>query len=196
MTTYTLPPNNTKPLVLQDGDILIVNSGGKSNNVTINDGATEDVNKGGMSDHTTINGISSGDGTENVHDGTADFTTINGGFLNLLDHSVANHTRLNVIGSELHVRGGSVINDTIIQNGEVHLDSNSVANGVRFVFDPNQKFHIAKLIVDNPLDLKGTISGFHVSDQIIFPTGDVVTNFSATKDTVTFTFSEFNGPSQ
>jgi autotransporter passenger strand-loop-strand repeat protein len=189
MTSYTLPPDNKQPIVLQAGDTLTVLKGGKSHNITVNDGAIETVNQGGVSDHTTLNGNSVDAGTENVHDGTADFTTLNGGFLNL-DHGIANHTRLNDIGSQLDVRGASVINDTTIQNGLVHLDVTSIADGVKFVFQQNQKFTDARLQLDNPLSVKGDISGFHVGDKIEFAAGIQVTGFSATKDTVTINFNE------
>ena len=55
MTTYTAPPNQNG-LVLNDGDILNVNSGGVAGGHTIvNDGAVVNVNSGGVANQTVLN---------------------------------------------------------------------------------------------------------------------------------------------
>ena len=55
MTTFTAPPNQNG-LVLNDGDILNVNSGGVAGGHTIvNDGAVVNVNSGGVANHTVLN---------------------------------------------------------------------------------------------------------------------------------------------
>ena len=55
MTTFTAPPNQNG-LVLNNGDILNVNSGGVADGHTIvNDGAIVNVNSGGVANHTVIN---------------------------------------------------------------------------------------------------------------------------------------------
>jgi autotransporter passenger strand-loop-strand repeat protein len=60
MTTYTAPPNQNE-LVLNDGDILNVNSGGEANLTSLNDGAILNVNVGGATNRMQIDG-----GVENV----------------------------------------------------------------------------------------------------------------------------------
>ena len=55
MTTYTAPPNQNG-LVLNNGDILNVNSGGVADGHTIvNDGAVVNVNSGGVANQTVLN---------------------------------------------------------------------------------------------------------------------------------------------
>ena len=43
MTDFTIPPDNTAPLVLNSGDILRVEDHGRSHDITVNDGASEAV---------------------------------------------------------------------------------------------------------------------------------------------------------
>lgn len=47
MTDYTIPPDNTSPIVLHAGDLLRVENHGTSHNVTVNDGSREEVAQGG-----------------------------------------------------------------------------------------------------------------------------------------------------
>jgi autotransporter passenger strand-loop-strand repeat protein len=172
MTDYTIPPNNKEPIDLKSGDILTVNSGGKSTDVTIQDGATEDVNAGGTSFRTTINE----GGIENVNHGTTDFTTINGG-LETLDHSTATNTRLNFSlanpDSQIYALDGSVVKNTIIEGGSIPghqigllVAETSTADNVTFI-NPGGKFNLgAGFGLDNPLNFKGFIKGLSVGDFI------------------------------
>ena len=126
MTDYTIPPDNTSPIVLHAGDLLRVENHGTSHNVTVNDGSQEEVAKEGTSILTTIN-----DGFERVTGGTADLTTINGGYL-FLDHATADHTKLNSYFSNIGVRDGSIAKNTVIQNGHLLVDATSIADNVTF----------------------------------------------------------------
>ena len=184
MTNYVLPPDNTRPIILNSGDTLTVKAHGTSHDITILSGATETVGGGGKSDHTTIND----GGVETVNGGTADFTTINGGLLALFG-GIANHTTVNELGSEVDVREGAVINDPLIRNGIVHADLTSTIDNVTFERDA-RKLTDAAVGLDNPLALKGTISGFHVGDAIVFADRTHVTGFSVMNNKVTITFDE------
>jgi autotransporter passenger strand-loop-strand repeat protein len=208
MTSYTIPPNQTKiPLVLDAGDTLTVNSGGRSTDVTVSDGATEQVNAGGSSFRTTVND----GGLEDVNGGTLDvkktvidFTTINGGAVNLF-HAEADHTRINFLVSspfsQMNVRDHSVAKDTIIEGGGILtgergivVDATSIADNVTFE-KPGGKG--AGVALDNPLSLQGVIKGLAVNDFLQFggtaPGSNVdVTSFDLTNNRHTLTITYGN----
>jgi hypothetical protein len=80
-----------------------------------------------------------------------------------------------------------VANDTILQNGALHVDLDATAKDVNFVRGNGQKLTDAMLVIDdNPLAFKGTISGLEVGDKILFQTVNdlkfIVTDATVTKD--------------
>lgn len=189
MTDFTIPPpQKHRPLILNSGDTLTVNNGGKSEDVTVNAEATEQVNTGGSSFRTTVND----GGREVVNHGTIDFTTINGGGV-ILNGSTADHTRINFSVStpfsQMDVKDHSVATNTIIEGGGflnaqhgLTVDATSTLVNVAFV-GPSGKG--AGIGLDNPLSLQGTIKGFSVGDFLQFGglgTSSIdVTSFEVTK---------------
>ena len=117
MTTFVAPPDQTK-LVLNNGDQLIVNSGGEATATTVSGGIIE-VLKGGTTIGTTINR-----GLE-VDSGTAINTTLNetGAFqvsLQVKDGGTAIGTIINSSSqqtTQLIISSGSTSFDTIINGG-------------------------------------------------------------------------------
>jgi hypothetical protein len=187
MTDYTIPPDNTSPIVLHAGDVLRVENHGTSHNVAVNDGSTEEVGKGGTSILTTIN-----DGFERVTGGTADLTTINGGYL-FLDHATADHTKLNSYGSDIGVRDGSIAKNTVIQNGHLLVDATSIADTVTFQ-RATGKFVSEGIALDDPQSLKGIVSGLAVGDVLQFGGLDKghsvdITSFEVKNHALTFTYN-------
>jgi autotransporter passenger strand-loop-strand repeat protein len=179
MTAFTIPPKQTiKPLILNSGDSLTVNNGGKSEDVTVNDGAEEQINVGGSSFRTTVND----GGMEFVNGGKADptktvidFTTINGGGV-ILEHATADHTRINFLASsplsQMDVKDHSVAKNTIIEGGSLLtgqrgmiVDATSTVENVTFE-RPGGKG--AGLALADPLSVKGFIKGLAVNDFIQF----------------------------
>jgi hypothetical protein len=189
MTDYNIPPDNKEPMVLHAGDTLRVEDHGTSHDITLLDGATEGVFKGGASVRTTVNE----GGTEDVEGGTANFTTINGGQLGVFQHGTADHTRLNSIGSDLQLHDGSIAKDTIIQNGIIFADATSTVENVTFE-RATGKFATEGVEVENPQNLKGTLSGLAVGDFLRFgalkegPSIDV-TSFEVKNDALTITYN-------
>jgi autotransporter passenger strand-loop-strand repeat protein len=115
MTTYTAPPDQYL-LVLNAGDTLIVDAGGKANDTTINPQAFEQVESGGTSNHTMIFGTATTTGYLEVEvGGTANTTQINSGGLQGV-FGTANDTTINSGGTENVVRLGTA-NDTTINGG-------------------------------------------------------------------------------
>lgn len=188
MTQYTIPPNNTNPLVLNKGDVVNVLDHGKSQHVTVNEGASEYVVKGGTSVLTTIN-----DGREVVRGGAADLTTINGGFL-VLDHATADHTKLNGYGNQLDLHDGSVADNTVIANGSILANSTSTIDNVTFV-NAVGPFVGKGIGLEDPHNFKGTITGLAVGDVLQFgglaqnsPSMDV-TSFDLKNNILTITYN-------
>jgi autotransporter passenger strand-loop-strand repeat protein len=171
MTAFTIPPKQTvKPLILNSGDTLTVNAGGRSEDVTVNADATETVNNG-SSFRTTVND----GGKEFVNGGKIDFTTLNGGGV-ILDHATADHTRINfsVLSpfSQMDVSNHSVAKNTIIEGGGIltadHgllVDATSTAENVTFE-KPSGKG--ATLALGNPQSFTGFIKGLSVGDVLQF----------------------------
>ena len=189
MTDYNIPPDNTSPIVLHAGDRLDVNDHGTSHNITILDGAAEVVGKGGTSDVTTINE----GGSEQVY-GAANLTTINNGQLVLFDHATANQTKLNGYFSHFYVFNGSTATNTVIQNGSLIADATSTIDNVTFQKSAD-KFVLDGVGVENPQNLKGTISGLSVGDFLQFggfqkgsPNIDV-TSFEVKNNALTITYN-------
>src|SRR5579871_1846925 len=187
MTDYTIPPDNTAPIVLHAGDGLTVSNRGTSRDITVLDDAQETVT-GGKSILTTLV-----DGDETVTHGTADLTTINGGVLRLFDHATADHTRLNGIASGLELTNGSVAKDTVIEIGQLIADATSTVDNVTFVRSAN-KFATAAIGIANPQNLKGYIAGLAVGDVLQFgsdrPGSSVdVTSFEVKNHTLTITYN-------
>jgi autotransporter passenger strand-loop-strand repeat protein len=188
MTAITIPPDNTKPITLQSGDILTVKQGGTSKNVTINDGAEEDIATGGKAINTTVN-----DGGRLEASGTIDQTTINGGGV-ILTHATADHTTINFSNlfpfSQLDARDHSVVKNIVITGGTllgttrgVTIDATSTVENVTFR-DSSGKGH-AGLALDNPQNVTGFVKGLSVGDFIQFgavPSSNIdVTAFEVTK---------------
>jgi hypothetical protein len=175
---------------LHAGDRLDVNDHGTSHNITVLDEAVEVVGKGGTSVLTTINE----GGQEQVFGGAANLTTINGGDLVLYDHATADHTKLNAINSDLQLHEGSVAKNTVIQNGGLYADATSTIENVTFEKGTG-KFVTEGVGVENPQNLKGTISGLAVGDVLQFgglqkgsPNIDV-TSFEVKNNTLTITYN-------
>ena len=102
MTTFTAPPNQNG-LVLNNGDILNVNSGGVAGGVTIvNDGAIVNVNSGGVTNQLVV--INDG-GIVNVNAGGATNGTLIDGVENVA--GTASGSRLDRGGVENVLSGGS-----------------------------------------------------------------------------------------
>jgi hypothetical protein len=165
-------PPDTFSTTLTSGQILTVNAGGKSGNVTVGPGATEIVNKGGSSDNTTINtdGIN-GQGVEAVTGGTVNITNINGGKVEFFGTTATGQTNLFLPGSELYAFDGSVIKsnpseDTKIQNGTLFLDATSTVQKLEFA-NTSGISHAAGVAVENPASL-GTVVGLSLGDFIQF----------------------------
>ena len=187
MTEYTIPPDNTAPIVLHAGDGLTVSNRGTSRDITVLDDAQETVT-GGKSILTTLV-----DGDETVTHGTADLTTINGGVLRLFDHATADHTRLNGIASGLELTNGSVAKDTVIEIGQLIADATSTVDNVTFVRSAN-KFATGAVGVANPQNLKGYIAGLAVGDHLQFGsdrpgTSVDITSFEVKNHTLTITYN-------
>ena len=119
MTNYVLPPDNTKPIVLQSGDTLTVETGAVSHNITVLNGGKETVLSGGKAVLTTIN-----DGGVANFAGHAELTTINGGVLNVASGGHVLRTTINAHGVE-NLSGESV--ETLIQKTGVE---NVLSGGV------------------------------------------------------------------
>jgi autotransporter passenger strand-loop-strand repeat protein len=197
MTTFTAPPNKSH-LMLNDGDILNVNSGGVAKDTTINNGGVENVNKGGDAMLTTINR----GGVENVFaGGTAVETIINkGGVENVNGSGVAFDTTINNGGVE-NVNDGMAF-DTIINkggvenvNGGVTLDTMINNGGVENVLSGGTAFDVAfsgphaTLNLATPLGLKGFVANWHVGDVIDFLKTDV-TSVQQTGNRLTVTYDD------
>jgi len=188
MTDYKIPPDNTSPIVLHAGDRLDVDNHGTSHNVTVLDEAVEIVGKGGTSDLTTINE----GGREEVY-GAANLTTINNGRLDLFG-ATADHTKLNGYNSQFVLNEGSTATNTVIQNGSLFDDATSTIVNVTFQKSAD-KFVQDGVGVDNPQNLKGTISGLSVGDFLQFggfhkesPNIDV-TSFELKNNALTITYN-------
>jgi autotransporter passenger strand-loop-strand repeat protein len=204
MTDFTIPPKQTvKPLILNKGDTLTVNDGGFSEDVTVNNGATENITKGGLSFRTTVND----GGTENVNGPASrdfgfsiDFTTINGGQVNLTN-AQADHTRINFSASshsQMDLHGGAVAVNTIIDGGSLQfpalvVDATSTVVNLKFenggggaveVADPHSlQSGISGLKVGNALEFGGVAAGNNIN----------VTSFELTKNQHDLTISYNNG---
>jgi autotransporter passenger strand-loop-strand repeat protein len=181
-TTFTAPPNQSD-LVLNSGDILNVNSGGRASHTTINAGGIENVNGGGIAVSTEIGphgilNINSGGEASRTHIESEGILNVNvGGSATgtaLLPHSVEK-----VFGEELGplltgdaieiVEHGGFTSGVIFTGGTLvladpdglsHVESNVVANGtVRIDFE-----HIIVLptltSTDDNLDLLLSVKGY------------------------------------
>ena len=113
MTTYTAPPDRFE-LVLNNGDILNVNAGGRSNYTTINNGGIENVY--GDAHATTIN---SG-GIENVYGRSVETEIDKGGLENVQSGGLAVRTYID--GGVEHVLSGGTAENVIFQGSGSTLE--------------------------------------------------------------------------
>jgi fibronectin-binding autotransporter adhesin len=124
-TTFTAPPDQ-HGLILNAGDILDVNKGGKAFDTTINDGGVVNVNDGGRAESTTVN---SG-GVENINKGGFGGATINaGGVVNVADMADSGGSTIHAGGVE-NVRGNS--DHPSIQGGVENVELGGHVSDVDF----------------------------------------------------------------
>ena len=183
MTVYTVPPDQHN-LVLHPGDRLFVglSEHGRVDNTTMN-GGIANIYALGSAVHTTINsrGI--------VNDGgTDDETTINAGgvenvgWLPPLGSYLLGTSEGTLINSGgVQNVGGGTATDTTINGGVENVMSSGTADNVIFG-------HGAKLHLDKPSGLTGTITNWQVGDVIDFLKTDV-TGVNVTGNTLTVTYA-------
>jgi autotransporter passenger strand-loop-strand repeat protein len=177
MTDFTIPPKQTvTPLILNNGDTLTVSAGGRSEDVTVNKGATENITAGGLGVRTTVNdggklnvnGPASGDFNFSI-----DFTTINGGLVNLT-HANADHTRINFLASspfsQMDLHDQAVAVNPIIEGGSLQgafpalvVDATSRVVNLKFVNGGGGVVEVA-----DPSSLQSGISGLKVGNALEF----------------------------
>jgi autotransporter passenger strand-loop-strand repeat protein len=153
--------------VLNDGTET-VSTGGTANNTTISTGGRETINRGGTDIGAHISGgtqVDSGlaSGTvilagSQIVAGTAKDTIVSTGATEIVSsRGTTSNTVLNG-GYETVMRGGTA-NATKINGGALEVEAGGTANGVTFSGD-------GTLQLDSGSRLTGTISGFHLGDEI------------------------------
>jgi autotransporter passenger strand-loop-strand repeat protein len=156
LAVITAPPNQNG-LVLDQGDLLLVERQGLATNTVINAGGREDVIHGGVSDHTIINVL----GVERVDEfSSSNNTVIHRGGREIVE-GVSNHT--DIMGGREIVEGSGRAYDTTIGNSgrlEV-LYGASVANNVTFADQGRNAIELS-----SPNRLTGTIANWHVGDFV------------------------------
>jgi autotransporter passenger strand-loop-strand repeat protein len=201
MTNYSAPPDITG-LVLNHGDSLKVEAGGKVTGATINNGGIETVETGGTAFATTIDkggnefvqkgAVSSGTvidgGTVQVF-GTDTGATINAGAEWVQAGGVSSGATING-GGKLYVVGGTAIGTTINNGGLEFILPGGAADGVTFGGNSG------RLELANPAKLTGTISDWKVGDVVdlrnvtvtkMSEVGNILTLTYANNKTVTYT---------
>jgi autotransporter passenger strand-loop-strand repeat protein len=113
MTTYTAPPDRSG-LVLNSGDILNVNAGGRSNFTTVNNGGIENVY--GDSHATTVDH----GGVQNVFGRSVETEIDNGGVENVQSGGLAVRTYID--GGVEHVLSGGTAENVIFQGSNSTLE--------------------------------------------------------------------------
>ena len=156
MAVFTAPPNQNG-LVLDQGDLLLVERQGLATNTVINAGGREDVVHGGVSDHTTINLL----GVERVEKfSSSNDTVVHRGGREIVE-GVSNHT--DIMGGREIVEGSGRANDTTIGNsGRLEiLNGAAVAHNVTFADQGENSIELL-----NPNRLTGTITNWRVGDFV------------------------------
>ena len=156
LAVFTAPPNQNG-LVLDQGDLLLVERQGLATNTVINAGGREDVVHGGVSDHTTINLL----GVERVDEfSSSNNTVVHRGGREIVE-GVSNHT--DIMGGREIVEGSGRANDTTIGNsGRLEiLNGAAVAHNVTFADQGRNSIELS-----NPNRLTGTITNWHVGDFV------------------------------
>jgi autotransporter passenger strand-loop-strand repeat protein len=115
MTVYFAPPDR-HDLVLNGGDTLEVNSGGKSNYTTINSGGVENILSGGMSHGTTV----AKGGIENVYGRSVETEISTGGVENI--YSGGTSVRTHIDGGVEHVFSGGQTQDVFFDRPHSTLE--------------------------------------------------------------------------
>lgn len=113
MTTYTAPPDRSG-LVLNSGDILNVNAGGRSNFTTVNNGGIENVY--GDSHATTVDH----GGVQNVFGRSVETEIDKGGVENVQSGGLAVRTYID--GGVEHVLSGGTAENVIFQGSNSTLE--------------------------------------------------------------------------
>ena len=143
--TFTAPPDQNG-LILNAGDILDVNKGGKAFDTTINDGGVVNVNDGGEASSTTVN---SG-GVENINkNGSGDATINAGGVVNVADMADSSGSTILAGGVE-NVSFGGHSRQLSIQGGVENVEHGGHVTDVLF--------SAGVLKLADPKGLDGTIS--------------------------------------
>jgi autotransporter passenger strand-loop-strand repeat protein len=119
MTTFTIQSGQTSTLVLNSGDVCVVQSGGTLLVTTVNSGAFLKVGGGGFASDTIVDG-----GTELVSGGQDIGATVNKGGLVVQSGGTVLDTFVNS-GGGLTVGGGGVASGAVINSG----GSERVSNG-------------------------------------------------------------------
>jgi autotransporter passenger strand-loop-strand repeat protein len=155
-TTITAPPNRDG-LVLDHGDVLVVEAHGFASNTIVSTGGRLDVVDGGVTDHTTVNSL----GVERVDElASSNNTLIHRGGREIVDGGASNSPMI-MGGKELVSHQGVVNDATIGDSGQLLLLRGGVANNVTFTNTGQNS-----VLLDNPTELKGTITNWHVNDYI------------------------------
>jgi autotransporter passenger strand-loop-strand repeat protein len=156
MAVFTAPPNQSD-LVLDRGDLLLVERQGLATNTVVNMGGRVDVAGGGVSDHSTINLL----GVERVDRfGVSDNSVIHRGGREIVDGGVSNGT--NIVGGVEVVDDGGHANDTTIGgSGRLEILMRAEATNVTFADQGRNSVELT-----NPANLKGTITNWHVGDFV------------------------------
>jgi len=156
MTIITAPPDRDG-LVLDQGDVLVVENHGLATNTVVNMGGRLDLVGGGVSDHAIINAA----GAERVNPfSTSNDSVINRGGREYVDRGVSNGTHI-VGGVEIVDFKGHANDTTISGSGRLDILGTSDATNVTFAGQGRNSVQI-----EVPANLKGTISGWHVGDFV------------------------------
>ena len=156
MTTITAPPNRDG-LVLNNRDTLVVENDGLATNTVINAGGREDLIRGGISDHTTVNFL----GVEYVNGfAISNNALIHRGGLEIVAGGVSNSPDI-MGGREIVTHRGAVNDATIGNSGQLELFSGGRVNNVTFTDHGRNS-----VLLDDPINLRGTITNWHVGDVV------------------------------
>ncbi len=152
MTIITAPPDRNG-LILDQGDVLVVNNHGLASNTVINAGGRLEIFGGGASDHTTINLL----GLERVEElSSSNNSVVNRGGREIVE-GVSNGTTI-VGGVEIVDHGGHANDTTIGGSGQLEVLLRVVATDVTFA---DQGINSVEIL--NPALLKGTRSPIGMS---------------------------------
>lgn len=156
MAVIKAPPDQNG-VVLDAGDVLLVESQGLATDTVVNTRGRVEVAGGGVSDHSIINLF----GVENVEPfGVSDNSVINRGGRENVDRGVSNGT--NIVGGVEVVDFKGHANDTTI-SGSGRLDILGASDATNVTFAGQGRSSVQ---IQVPANLKGTISGWHVGDFV------------------------------